>query len=164
MGATPTTYRGEQADISIGGKSVGRLSKAVIGLSDFTLTLDRGTVEQELVGEAGNYWIAGSLSVEGSLTACKLDSTAAGDVLAHVISGTRSWISGSVGDKSLRFFFASCMITGFDLTMGDADTITEGSMDFTLEDPQNVTVITALSAQSLPWSKYHGSGVVISDK
>jgi hypothetical protein len=140
MGATPTTYRGEDAAIRIKGHTDGK-AHGVIGLSDFSLTLDRGTVEQELVGEAGNYFVAGSLSVEGSLTACKLDSTAAGDILVHVISGTRAWVSGNCGTNSLSFFFASCMITGFDLSMGDADTITEGSIDFAVEDPQNVKII-----------------------
>jgi hypothetical protein len=67
-----------------------------------------------------------------------LDNTAAGDILAHVISGSTCWISGSAGPDSLSFFFASCMITGFDLSIGDADTITEGSMDFTVQDPQNI--------------------------
>jgi len=138
MGANPVTYRGEQAAIRIKGKSGTARTDNVIGLSDFSLTLDRGTVEQELVGEAGNYFVAGALSIEGSLTACKLDATAAGDLLTHVISGTRAWISGSCGKYSLHFFFASCMITGFDLSIGDASTITEGSLDFMVENPKDV--------------------------
>jgi hypothetical protein len=141
MAYNPVTYRGEDAAIQIKGNSTGR-KHGVLGLSDFTLTLDRGTVEQELVGEAGNYFVAGSLSCEGSLTACKLDATAAGDILTHVISGTRTWVSGSCGLYSLKFFFASCMITGFDLTVGDADTITEGSIDFAVENPKDIKAIT----------------------
>lgn len=139
MATTPVTYRGEDAAIQLEGSSGTGRKHGVLGISDFSLTLDRGTVEQELVGEAGNYFVAGSLSCEGSLTACKLDNTAAGDLLAHVISGTKCWASGSAGPNSLSFFFASCMITGFELSMGDADTITEGSMDFTVMDPQNIT-------------------------
>jgi hypothetical protein len=33
------------------------------------------------------------------------------------------------------------MITGFDLSLGDADTITEGSIDFAVMDPQNISAI-----------------------
>jgi len=139
MATNPVTYRGEQAYIEVGTKA-----DSVLGLSDFNLTLNRGTVEQELVGEAGNYYVAGSLSVEGSLTACKLDYDAAGSILAYVISGTKTWVSGSVGTNSLHFYFASCAITSFDLTIGDADTITEGSMDFQVLDPQYVTTVTNL--------------------
>jgi hypothetical protein len=137
MAGTPTTYTGEDAAIQVNGKASAR-KHGVLGISDFSLTLDRGTVEQELVGEAGNYYVAGSLSCEGSLTMCKLDATAGGDILTHVISGTRAWVSGSCGANSLSFFFISCMITGFDLTIGDADTVTEGSIDFTVQDPQNI--------------------------
>ena len=68
---TPTTYRGLDAKIQMGSKT-----HSTLGLSDFTITLDRGTVEQELVGEPGNYFLAGSMSVEGSFTAAKLDNTA----------------------------------------------------------------------------------------
>lgn len=138
MATSPSTYRGEDAAIQIEGKSGTGRTHATLGLSDFSLTLDRGTVEQELVGEAGNYYVAGSLSAEGSLTACKLDYSAAGDIVSHVISGTSGWISGSCGPNSLSFFFASCLITNFDLTMGDADTITEGSLDFMVQDPENI--------------------------
>lgn len=133
MATTPETYKGNDALIQIGGTT-----HSGFGLSDFSLTLDRGTVEQELVGEEGNLHLAGSVSIEGSLTACKLDYNAAGALLACVISGTRTWISGSCGTNSLHFFFLSGMITGFDITMGDADTITEGSADFMVQDPQNL--------------------------
>lgn len=155
--ATPTTYRGENAAIQIKGK-VGARKHGVLGLSDFSLTLDRGTVEQELVGEAGNYFMAGSLSVEGSLTACKLDPTAATDILTNCITGATCWISGSVGPKSLHFFFESGMITGFDLALGDADTITEGSIDFVVMDPQNIKLLQTQSGAS-----WHGSGTIIQD-
>ena len=30
---------------------------SVYGISDFSLTISRDTVEQELVGETGSYWI-----------------------------------------------------------------------------------------------------------
>lgn len=136
--ATPTTYRGEDASIRIQGKKYGGRTHTILGISDFTLTLDRGTVEQELVGERGNYYIAGSLSCEGSLTACKLDLTGAVDILTNCITGATCWISGAVGTNSVNFFFESGMITGFDIDLGDADTISEGSIDFIVMDPQNI--------------------------
>lgn len=140
-GTSPTTYRGEDAAIQIKG-NVGARTHSILGISDFSLTLDRGTVEQELVGETGNYFLAGSLSIEGSLTACKLDPTAGTDILTNCITGATCWISGSVGTNSLHFFFQSGMITGFDLSIGDADTISEGSIDFIVMDPQNIKFST----------------------
>ena len=151
MATTPVTYRGENAAVQLKGKTTGRTHSA-LGMSDFSLTLDRGTVEQELVGEAGNYFLAGSLSIEGSLTACKLDPTAVTDILVNCITGSVCWISGSVGTNSLHFFFESGMITGFDLSIGDADTISEGSVDFVVMDPQNIKM------QQLP-----GGGTQIMD-
>lgn len=136
-GATPTTYRGESASIQIQGYQ-GARTHSVLGLSDFSLTFDKGTVEQELVGETGNYFAAGALSIDGSFTGCKLDATAAGDILVNCITGSTCWVSGNCGTNSLKFFFVSCMITGFDLSIGDADTITEGSIDFVVMDPANV--------------------------
>lgn len=139
MAESARTYRGANANIQLQGK-VGSRSHSALGMSDFSLTLDRGTVEQELVGEQGNYFLAGSLSIEGSLTACKLDAIAATDILTQCITGSQCWISGTVGPSSMGFFFESGMITGFDITLGDADTISEGSIDFIVMDPQNVKV------------------------
>jgi len=133
MAVMPETYTGENAKITIAGKT-----HSTLGLSDFTLTLSRDTIETALVGEKGNYHQAGSLSVEGSLTATKLDNSAAGVLLESLLNGTMVTISGSVGDKSLKFYFASGLITGFDISVGDANTVTEGSIDFVVLDPQNV--------------------------
>ena len=137
-------YRGNNARIqcwgSFGGSEYTSLTQSLIGMSDFSLTLSRGTVEQQLVGEIGNYSAAGSLSVEGSLTACKMDNTLAGYIVGHCVSGNMIHISGMAGDQSLHFFFISAMITNFDLSMGDADTISEGSFDFIVLDPQNVQI------------------------
>jgi hypothetical protein len=140
MATNPITYRGNDAVIEIGDKT-----HSTLGLSDFSLTFDRGTVEQELVGEEGNYFVAGSMSIDGSLTACKLDKDAAGALLANTISGTNAWVSGSAGPKSLHFYFKSCAITGFDLSLGDADTITEGSIDFTVLSPYKVSSVSYLA-------------------
>lgn len=132
---TTTTYTGKDAAIKIATKT-----HSTLGLSDFSLTIDRGVVEQELVGETGNYFTAGSLGIEGSLTMCKLEDNAGGDLLSAIISGTKVVVSGSSGDNSVHFYFQSGAITGFDISLGDADTITEGSVDFAVMDPQNVTL------------------------
>ena len=132
--ATPTTYTGENAAITIATKT-----HSTLGLSDFTLTLSRDTIETELVGESGNDFRAGSLTVEGSLTATKLDNNAAGTLLEALLNGTYVTISGSAGTNSLHFYFASGLITGFEITLGDANTVSEGSIDFTVVDAHNVT-------------------------
>ncbi|RLB21131.1 MAG: hypothetical protein DRG71_08725 [Deltaproteobacteria bacterium] len=137
MAQNPQTYTGKDAAIKIDTKT-----HSVLGVSDFSLTLDRGTVEQELVGEEGNYFVAGSLSIDGSFTACKLENSAAGDLLKAMVTGSLVAVSGSCGTNSIHFYFKSAAITGFDISLGDADTITEGSIDFTVMDPQNVTFST----------------------
>jgi len=143
MAVSPQTYTGQDAKITISGKS-----HSTLGLSDFTLTLSRDTIETALVGEKGNFHQAGSLAVEGSLTATKLDSNAAGVLLEALINGTVVTIPGNAGDKSLKFYFKSGLITGFDITIGDAKKVTEGSIDFTVLDPQNV-VTTPISGKGV---------------
>jgi len=143
MATNPVTYTGKDAAIQIG-KAGSLRTHSTLGISDYSLTLDRGTVEQELVGETGNYFTAGSLSVEGSLTACKLEDGAAGDLLMACITGSYIVCSGHCGTKSLHWYFQSCAVTGFDIALGDADTITEGSVDFVVMDPQYVTTVTKL--------------------
>jgi len=95
--------------------------------------------------------MAGSLGIEGSLTATKLDDSAAGVLLESLINGTPVTISGTAGDKSISFYFTSGLITGFDISLGDADTVTEGSIDFTVLNPQDVT------------KTYKGDSVLITD-
>lgn len=154
---SPVTYRGNNAAIQMEGHTAGR-KHSVLGMSDFSLTMDRGTVEQELVGEEGNYFLAGSLSIEGSLTACKLDADAATDLLIQCITGATCWLSGSVGPKSISFFFVSSMVTGFDISLGDGDTISEGSVDFIVLDPENIHL-----SQSRGNPNYLGSGTFVTD-
>lgn len=113
--------------------------QAVWGISDFSLTFSRDTVEQELVGMPGNYYRIGSLSIEGSYTNCKFAASGSADSLKSIIESTYVQISGAVADGSLRWYFVSCQITGYDISIGDADTITEASIDFTVMDPYNVT-------------------------
>ncbi|RKY26036.1 MAG: hypothetical protein DRP62_00050 [Planctomycetota bacterium] len=133
------TYTGENASITIKG-----LSHAALGISDFSLTLSRDTIEEPLVGEKGNFYMQGPISVEGSLTAAKLSHSAAGALLEALINGNTVEISGCVGDKSLHFYFKSAQITGFDISIGDASTITEGSIDFSLLMPYKVSSVTYL--------------------
>jgi len=152
-------YRGNNARIQLwgnfgGGADYTSLTQSLIGMSDFSITFSRGTVEQELVGEIGNYSAAGSLSVDGSLTACKLDNSLAGYIVGHCVSGNMIHVSGSAGDDSLKFFFISCMVTNFDLSMGDADTISEGSFDFVILDPQNVRVYPSIAVGSAEGGRY----------
>jgi len=144
MGATPVTYRGNNAKIVIASAGYGSTqTHSTLAISDVSLTISRGTAEQELVGETGNFFLAGSRSIEGSLTACKLTDTGLGSILVSgLIGASNVQISGSVGDNSLHFYFKSCQITGFDFSIGTADEITEGSIDFTLLYPYKVSSVT----------------------
>jgi len=118
---------------------------ATFAVSDFSLTMDRGTVEQELIGQIGNYFDQGSLSMDGSLTQCRFGASGNSDLLDNMVDGTGNFkyiaISGQVGDEAddLKWYLTSCQVTGYDITMGDADTITEASIDFVVLDPYNVT-------------------------
>ena len=138
MATTPTTYTGKDASLWISG-----VTHSTYGISDFTLTLDKGVVEQELVGETGNYFAAGALSAEISLTACKLDNTSAHHLLSSTINGSHVYVSGNCGTNSLHFYLVSCAITGYDITMGDADTITEGSIDLVCMTPYDISAQTS---------------------
>jgi len=123
----------------------------IYGVGDFSLTLDRGTVEASLIGQVGNYFDQGSLSMDGSLTAIKFATSGLADPLLNMIddnAGAQSdkWkyfaISGCVSDATdatyISWYLISCQVTGYDISMGDADTITEASIDFTVLDPFRV--------------------------
>ena len=128
---------GEDANIQIGASFT---HETVFGMSDFSLTFDRGTVEQELVGSAGNYFTQGALSVEGSLTNCRFAASGQSEFLDSIINGTVVKISGQIdSSSSLNFFLKSCQVTGYDISIGDASTITEASIDFTVMDPGIIT-------------------------
>jgi len=125
-------------------------SHSTWGLGDFSLTLDRGTVEQDLIGEDGNYFDQGSISVEGSMTAAKFATSGLSDLLDNMfdtkggaykylaVSGT---ISTDTDATYMSWYLASCQITGYDISIGDADTITEASIDFTMLNPQDLTYV-----------------------
>jgi len=128
---------GEDCSIMIGDSHT---QETVYGLSDFSFSIDRGTIEQELVGAAGNYYTQGAMSLEGSLTNCRFAASGNCEFLNSIIDGTVVKISGQIDSSdSLHFVLISCQVTGYDISIGDASTITEASIDFTLMDPKNLT-------------------------
>ena len=137
MATTPKTYRGNVAQIWLSSQA-----DSGYALSDFTLTMDKGVVEQELLGESANFFLAGSLSIEGSAMGCHVTSGGLGVILDAMLDASPIEISGNVGADSLHFHFKSCQITSFDFTLGDADTITEGSFDFSVLYPYKVSSVS----------------------
>ena len=142
MATTPEIYNGSDAEIQIGLKGQTGKTHSTLAISDFSISLKRGTVDQNLVGETGNLTMQGAITADGSLTSCKLASGAVGILLESIISGTtgkRVWVSGSTGTNGLHFFFASTQITAFNIAIGDASTITEGSINYTVLNPHQIT-------------------------
>jgi hypothetical protein len=151
MVGTPTIYKGDDATIYIGSGGAGsggpdKLKHDALAISDFSLTLSKDTAEQELLGEKGSYWLAGSMSAEGSLTACKLHNTAIGKLVNLMIQGESMSVSGNCGPESLHFYLRSCQVTGFDFSIGTASDITEGSIDFTSLFPYAISVARDVTA------------------
>ena len=132
------TVTGKSAKVRINGKA-----QSTWGISDFSLTFDKGTVEQELVGETGNYFDFGSLAVNGSYTCCKFAASGNADALINILDSADSYIeiSGTTG-SNLSWYFKSCQITGYDVSVGDADTITEASIDWVQMSPDAVRINT----------------------
>lgn len=119
---------------------IGTVSGQTLGMSDFSLTLDRGTVEQELLGESANAKLKGALTVDGSYTNCRFGASGNAQALEGIIDGSVVAISGGIsGLAVLQWAFASCQITGYDVSMGDSSTISEASIDFSIMNPFNVT-------------------------
>jgi hypothetical protein len=121
---------------------------ALWGISDFSVTMDRGTVEQELVGQVGNYFDQGAISIEGSVTNCKFAASGNCDMLFNLVE-TATYpivlISGTVGSTNpLKWHFTSAQITNYEVTAGDADTISELSFDFQLLNPYQVSYSNGL--------------------
>ncbi len=134
-----TTYTGEDAFLFFTPTGGTEESHSDIGIGDFTLTLDRGTVEQELVGQDGNYFVKGALSIDGSCTSVKLGIDGGGVFLDSLINNVLIKISGGTSTTNgVTFSFTSGQITGFDLSIGDASTITEASVDFTILNPYEI--------------------------
>lgn len=123
------------------------------GLGDFTLNFSRDTIEQPLLGKPGNYFDQGSLSVDGSLTACKFATSGVSDLLYNLLHNHDTWnayeylaISGCISTKTdvvyLAWCLASCQVTSYDVAIGTADDITTASVDFTVMNPQDVACAT----------------------
>jgi hypothetical protein len=104
-------------------------------ISDFGLTLARGTVEQPLIGETGNYWSYGGLTIDGTYTNCRFGTKEIADDLYSIINSKMIRVSGNAGSSLLKWYFTSCQVTGFDVKFGDANTITNASVSFTIMDP-----------------------------
>ena len=120
------------------------------GIGDFTLNLSRATIEQPLIGMPGNYFDQGKLTADGSLTAAKFATSGIADMLynlvyVHPTFGKYDYlaISGTVSTRTeatyLSWYLASCQVTGYDVSLGDADAVTEASIDFTVLNPQDLT-------------------------
>jgi len=138
------TITGRKAKILFSSSAYGDTWKSGTyhAMSDFSLTFDRGTIEQELVGREGNYFTQGAMSVEGSLTACRFGASGGSQFLDSIVDGTIFTLSGSVNKDvgtSLHWILHSAQVTGYDMSIGDASTISEVSIDFTILNPYDVT-------------------------
>ena len=109
------------------------------GIGDFTINFTADTVDQDLIGVAGPYRARGTIGNDGSLTISKFGGNM--DILLENLIDTGTYktstkyigISGAVSTAEatyLSFCLASCQITGYDVTLGDAGTITNASIDF----------------------------------
>lgn len=141
------TVTGKSASIALGAHAAGSTptlkDHRTYAISDYSLTFDRGMVEQELVGELGNYNTPGALSVEGSYTCCRFGTSGTADALENLLGNyTYLTMSGSTG-SNLSWYFASCQCTGYDISMGDADTISEASIDWVVLNAHQVVIDTA---------------------
>ncbi len=153
------TVTGENANIWIAAHQAGSApdfsngAHSVFAISDFSLTFDRGTVEQSLLGQPGNYYTQGPLSLTGSLTQCRFGISGNAPLLENIIDGTGTSkyvaISGNVADDGggvtyLKWYLVSCQVTGYNFSFGDASTVTEASIDFTLLDPHKLSYSNGL--------------------
>ena len=152
------TVTGEGANVWIAAHAAGSApaswtskDHATFAISDFSINFDRGSVEQPLIGQPGNYYDQGALKCDGSLTQCRFGASGNSDLLNNIVNGTGNYeyvaISGQISPDDgtttyLKWYLTSCQVTGFDVTMGDADTITEASIDFTCLDPYNLAYTT----------------------
>lgn len=140
-----TAHSGGAIDTSLIGTAG---THTLFGMGEFSLTFDRGTIEQDLIGQAGNYFDQGTLSIDGSMMLSRFGASANAPILENVIETSDTFknkyltISGGISTETdatyLKWFLVSCQVTGYDISMGDADTITEASIDFVLLDPQNI--------------------------
>jgi len=147
-----STVTGENATLylKLSTESINSGSVTIWAVSDFSLTFDRGTVEQELLGEPGNFYTQGSLSCEGSLTNCRFAASGNSDMLMNIVDSTTYpyiSISGSVGSTDpIKWYLVSCQVTNYEISIGDADTISELSADFTVMAPYQLSYTSGVIA------------------
>lgn len=130
---------GEDAFIYLGDESVD-----IYGYSDFEINTTRGVVEQPLVGKPGNYFKYGALNVDGSLTMCKFASDTKHDALTSIVESNVVKVSGGTHSAGLSWYVVSGQVTNYTVTFGNADTITEASIDWQCLDPYNVSYAAGL--------------------
>jgi hypothetical protein len=136
------TVTGKDAKVALMKEGGSWKDHSVWAFSDFSLTFDRGTVEQELVGQPGNWFSQGALSIDGSFTNCRFAASGNADSLESIIESSYIKVSGSTG-SDLSWYFNSAQVTGYDISIGDADTISEASIDFTILNPYQVNIDTS---------------------
>jgi len=115
-----------------------------LSTSEFTMTFSRDVVEQSLLGEQGNMFMYGPLSVDGSFTQCKFAASGDAEALVGIVESKKVFISGGTESGGLTFAFKSCNITGYDFDMNDAGDITEANISWSLQDPADVTYTAGL--------------------
>jgi hypothetical protein len=129
--------RGNKAAVYIAGKE-----KTLYAISEFSIELSRDTNEQPILGAEGNEYHEGPITIEGSYTCCKFAASGNSDALDSIVEGDVVHISGQVctenGETYLSWDFPQCMVTSYDVTGGDAATITEASIDFVIMNPKDV--------------------------
>jgi hypothetical protein len=117
------------------------------GIGDFTLTFGSDTVTQDLIGVAGPYTARGSVTCDGSMTLSRFGGNL--DMILENLIDTGNYkgqtkylaISGAVSTSEssyISFYLTSCQVTGYDMTLGDAGTITNASIDFMDIIPQKL--------------------------
>jgi hypothetical protein len=121
--------------------AIGEESYDSLMMGEFTLTVSRDTLEVPLVGAAGAFKALGIMSCEGSMTIRKFGNKYDMFLRNLIDTGDNQpsyryiGISGCICKSSndpnyLGFYLASCQFTNMDVTIGDAGTVTEASLDF----------------------------------
>lgn len=126
-------YTGEHAKVWLSTKE-----GTALGIADFSITVSRDIVEQPLMSQKGPWRSAGPITIEGSFTQAKFLHS---PVLDSLQAGTYVSISGQTADNTangLSWYFENCIITRFDVSMGDASTVTTATVDYVVIDAYNI--------------------------
>ena len=124
--------------ISAMGGTMGGNTHTDLSTSEFSITFDRGVTEQPLLGQQGNEFMYGPLSVGGSFTQCKFAASGDANALYGIVESEKVFISGGTQSAGLTVTFKSCNITSYSFDINDAGTITEASIDWSLQNPADV--------------------------